>query len=570
MTKIRAAMLAATLALSGALQIVAANPVSAHGGHGGGGGMHMSSAHFSSFHSAPSFHSSPSFHSFSSFHSMPSFHSSPSFSSTPSFHQSSFTSPSSSFGSFGFGSHHSHTSMPDQQNLDSSFHGESSSGSMFGHHSHASDSNSPSGINNDTGMSHHGGFLFWGHHNNNISTPVTTLPGGGQGTLATPGGEHHHDGFLFWGHHHNGYNNQAYGDGAPNTVALGHHYHQSFNDINMYPLSSMQPPSTMTIQMASPRITQVTPIQSLSITKYFYSPPPQINYNRGYFGGYGSTYGGYGYFPTRGIASLLFRLMSLIGFGGSNYYNSGLSSNNFLGTWGPQSSLMTGTFDNANSTNFIDNYNSFNYTGGNVQPFANLLPDGTPYGDQDPQNLALQQPEQNGQYLTSQMSDANAQNALNGLYQPDPNALNGQYPSQQPDPNVDPNMGNSYGQNAGMQYSNQLSMNTPNNYLPPGLRGQVSDSATADAQNSVELKATALPLIPPVAFPQPQFDYHHIGALGSAFTHNIKLPADAYRAPEILGIIFTHQFWDAATQDSAPTEEQQPQMQPIVTGQNSN
>ncbi len=484
MSKIHAGIFAAILALSGPLGGGLAASAHGHGGGGGGvhfsGGGHMSSFHPSSFHSS-SFHSSPSFHS-SSFHS--SFHSTPSFHSSSSFHSSpSFNSSSSGFGSFGFGSHHSRMSTPDANiNSDSSMHSGSGSNSLFGHH-HAHDMTSQPGINNDTGSSHHGGFLFWGHHNNN-----------------TP----------------------SFGDGSPTNVAYGHHHHhhQNFNNINMYPISTAPPPSTVIINMAPPPLTQAVPMHSLAITKYFY-PQPQMSYNSGYFGGYGSTYGGYGYFPTRGIASMLFRLMSLIGFGARSNYGTRLSSNAYLGTWGPQSSLMTGAFDNANSTNFVDTYDNFNYTGGNVQPFANLLPDGTPYGDNNPQNLALQN--RDAQNQSMQNPDANNLDATQNL----------------------------------------LSMNTPNQYLPPSLSGQVTDNTIADPQNPVELKATAQPLQPDVAFGPPTYDYHHVGVLGSAFTHHAKLPAGAYRAPELLGIIFTHEFWDAQNQT-----QDEIQQTPIVTGQN--
>lgn len=525
MNKIHAGLFAAMLALGGGSAALA------HG-HGGGGahfsgGGHMSSFHSSSFHSSPSFHSSfhsnPSFHSSPSFHSNSSFHSRPSFNSN-SFHSSpSFNSSAGSFSGFGFGSRHSRRSTPDA-NINSGPSTNSGSGldSFFGHHHSravTSQTGSPqTGINNDTG-SHHGGFLFWGHHrnDNNVNAVsgdqsgvnavsnhhhhhdnnVNAIGGDQSGINTTLSDHHHHGGFLFWGHHHNDNSNTpAFGDGAPANVAYGHHHHhhQNLNNINMYPISVAPPPSTMIINMAPPPRPQAVPLHSLAITKYFY-PQPQMSYNSRYFGGYGSTYGGYGYFPTRGLTSLLFRLMSLIGFGSRSNYGTGLNSNAYLGTWGPQSSLTTGAFDNTNSTNFVDNYANFNYTGGNVQPFANLLPDGTPYGDNAPQNLALQN------------SDAQTQSG------------------QTPDMN-----------------QSLLSMNSPTQFLPPSLSGQVTDNAIADPQNPVELKATAQALQPEVAFKQPNYAYHHMGVLGSAFTHNIKLSAGDYRAPEILGMIFTHEF----------------------------
>ena len=372
---------------------------------------------------------------------------------------------------------------------------------------------------------------------------MIALPGSDPGNAGSSGNNYHQGG-NFWGHHHNTYNPDAFGDGSPNAVAYAHHHHQNLYDVNMYPLSMTPPPSNFIINMAPPPITQPLPIRSLSITKYFYSQPPRLNYNYGYFGGYGSTYGGYGYLPTRAIASLLFRLLSLIGFGGSNQYNTALNPNNFLGTWGPQSSLMTGAFDNTNATNFVDNYSNFNYTGGNVQPFANLLPDGTPYGDNDPQNLSLQQ---------SSQTPGDQQNLAS---------------QNQNQPNFSQQSGNSQDsteQNPDRINRNLLSMVPQGQYLPPGLAGQVTDNVAADSEQQVELKATALPLLPVPLFQQPIFDYHHIGVLGSAFTHNIKLPAGTYRAPEILGLIFTHQFWDAPEQQQTIDEEQQP---PILTQQN--
>lgn len=208
--------------------------------------------------------------------------------------------------------------------------------------------------------------------------------------------------------------------------------------------------------------------------------------------------------------------MSIIGFGARSNYGAGLSSNAYLGTWGPQSTLPTGTSDNSNTTNFVDNYANFNYTGGNVKPFANLLPDGTPYGDNDPQNLS----------------------------------------------SLDPNAQNQNMQNP-MVSQNLLSMNTPNQILPTGLSGQVTDNQIADSQIPVELRATAQALQPEVAFKQPTYAYHHKGVLGSAFTNSVKLPSGSYRAPEILGMIFTREFWDA--QNQAQDDMQQT---PIVTGQN--
>jgi hypothetical protein len=409
------------------------------GGHfSGGGGGHMSMSHMSSFHSSPSFHSS----SFSSFHSS-------SFQSSPSFHSSSFgASHPSDFRSLESGSNSNFNSESPSTHISRPETGVGPANSEQGHH----------------------GFLFFGHHDHN---QVSTISG--DGLSNSPNAANAHHGFLFFGHHN--HSAQALGDPLSNaqSTVMAHHngYHQ-FGEFNTPPMNPHGP--SFVINMAPP-IAPV-PIHSVAITKYFYSPSPQIPYygyqNNGIFGSYGSTYGGYGYSPNTGMTSLLFRLLSLLGMGGyHNYGSRGLGSTAFLGSFGPSSSFNYGspiplspTDDGA--TNFVDNYNTFNYTGGNVTPFANLLPPGTAYGG-DP-------------------------------------------------PNPD----------------NQLAANQP-------------------AQD-------------PAPFQQENFAYHYQGVLGSAFSQDQILPADSYHAPELLGIVFTHQFWDAQSQ--APDASADAPVDPPVASQN--
>jgi hypothetical protein len=347
--------------------------------------------------------------------------------------------------------------------------------SVFGHHhseqTSALQNNASDALGaNSSGSSHHG-FLFFGHHDHNQVSTISGDPLGNSQNI----GNAHHGGFLFFGHHN--HNTQALGDSLSNpqnTVMAHHHGYHPFGEFNSPPMNPYG--SSLVIHMAPPTVP--VPIHSIAITRYFYSPSPQIPYNAyqntGIFGSYGSTYGGYGYSPSSGITSLLFRMLSLIGMGGYNNPGyRGLSSTAFLGSFGPSSSFNYGspvplspTDDGA--SNFVDNYNTFNYTGGNVTPFANLLPPGTAYGDGSPN----------------------------------------------PD--------------------DQMSANQP-------------------AQD-------------PAPFQQENFAYHYQGVLGSAFTHDQALPADSYHAPELLGIVFTHQFWDAQSQ--APDASADAPVDPPVAAQN--
>jgi hypothetical protein len=481
------------------------------GGHGGGGGFHGGGGgmHMSSFHSSPSFHSS----SFSSFHSSPSFHSS-SFSSFHSAPSSSFdssfgSSHSSGFGSFGSGSHHSEA-FPSEHNTgtESSFNSGSGMNSGFGSH-HSDQVQAQSGVNNDGASSHHGGFPFFGHHNQNS---VNAIAGGslanGNSMSANSMSDHHH-GFLFFGHH----NQNAAMNGDPNQVmAMGHHHHQNYYNMNTFNMSPANAnASSLVINMAPPPIANPMPIHSLSITKYFYAPPPQPYYPSN-FGSYGASYGGYGYSPVRGMSMLLFRMLSMIGFGPRYGNAGGLGSSAFLGTFGPMSSFNSGNPTDDGATNFVDNYNNFNYQGGAVGPFANMLPD-TASGGTDMQPVDPDANNMNGQNMMGQNPDPQGLSAAQSLL-----ALN-------PDPQIN-----------GMDPQNQ-----------------------ADSLNPADQIALSQAMQHPVdAFEQPKFTYHYQGVLGSAFVHKRALPANSYKAPELLGIIFTHQFWDKQNQqqdgDTPPTD----------------
>ncbi|HEY9676434.1 MAG TPA: hypothetical protein V6C76_00430 [Drouetiella sp.] len=407
-------------------------------------------------------------------------------------------------------------------------------------------------MNNGSSESHHHGFLFFGgHHNHNTMENaqgassvaggglqnVSTIPGstGAQNVNALSGMQEHHGGFLFFGHHHHNSMEDANG----NPVAYSHHHHSNYSNFNSNVYSSQLPPSGMVINMATPPAVQPVPI-NLSVAKYFYNSTPRIyynparyynsytNYNPGYFGSYGSNYSGYGYSPTGGMTYLFFRLLSLIGMGPSYYgYGStagyGYSPNAFLGTWGPASSLAGPDMDqNANATNFVNNYDNFNYAGGPVAPFANMGPANGTADDGTTHNFY----DQNGDPQIGQ--DPN----LQGLSATSAGSLDAQ---QNLTAMLGPNAAPGY-QNFGQQNYSQSIDSADSNSIQSG------DSANEP---------------PPFNQIAPQtYGYHNRGVLGSAFVHSRELPKGSYQAPELLGIVFTHQFWNQQNESQTDDNDQ--------------